>query len=161
MKASPHALLAGNTDEIQVVDGGLGASIKREEEEVFDEWLEVEANYTEWSSARLSASRRRVLISQWYGEAYDRVCKTFNYTKVFDKTGSSLTIDGSDDDLIKIQGLDTFTFNQADEHRCPKTGLLPAAGGETGTNNHSDSADSEDNSDEEFEIEAPAGSGTR
>ena len=77
-------LLPENTDEIQVVDHGLGASVKREAEQVQSEWLQNEDNWAEWTSGRLSASRRRVLSALWYGEAYDIVCRKFKFCKVFD-----------------------------------------------------------------------------
>ena len=40
--------------------------------------------------------------------------------------GHFLTVDGSEDHLIKLQGLDTFTFCDADAEWDPKSGALPA-----------------------------------
>lgn len=59
--ATVHNLLPGCTDEIQVFDDGFGALIKHHAQEVSDEWLMVDANWKEWTSTSLSASRRRVL----------------------------------------------------------------------------------------------------
>jgi hypothetical protein len=157
VKGNAHSLLAGNTDGIQVVDGGVGASIKREEEEVFDEWCETPTNWAEWSSGRMSASRKRVLFTMWYGEAWDRVCKVFNFCKVFDKTGANLTADGSEDDKIKIEGLDSFSFTKQDALRCHKTGLMSEDLGATA--GEGDDSDSEDNSEEEFDLEQPTADG--
>ena len=136
-KADVWNLLSGNTDEIQVVDHGFGASLKREAEEVQTEWLKQPENYKEWIGGRMSASRRRVMSTIWYGEAYARVCKKFNFCKVFDKLGSNLTLDGSRDNLIKLEGLETFSFNAEDINRDPKTGLFPAVEAE-------DAAEAED-----------------
>ena len=119
-------LLPGNTDEIQVVDAGFGASVKREALEVQSEWLDVDANFADWTAGRLSSSRRRVLCTLWYGEAYDRVCKKFDFCKVFDKLGSALSDDGSRDHLIKLEGLDKFSFDMNDLNRDSKTGLFDA-----------------------------------
>ena len=120
--ATVHNLLAGCTDDIQVVDAGFGALIKRHKEEVESEWLEDDGNWQRWSGGRLSASERRVLMTLWYGEAYERACHSYDFEKVFTKVGSNLTADGSRDDLIKLQGLDVFTFSDKDAERDAKTG---------------------------------------
>ena len=91
-------LLAGNTDEIQVVDAGFGRLVKRETEEVVDEWLKVEENFAEWSDGRMSASRKRVLFTHWYATGYERACAQFDFVKVFGHTGSNLSVDASIDD---------------------------------------------------------------
>jgi hypothetical protein len=146
-------LLPGNTDEIQVVDHGLGASVKREAEQVQSEWLQNEDNWAEWTSGRLSASRRRVLSTLWYGEAYDIVCRKFKFCKVFDKLGSALTLDGSRDNLIKLEGLEQFSFDMNDANRDSKTGLFPQPQ-LVSNDNHDDS----DEADELEELEANSGS---
>ena len=120
--ATVHALLAGNTDEIQVVDAGFGACIKRHKEQVESEWLEIDENWARWSGGRLTAGERRVLMTQWYGEAYERACNTFDFCKVFDNVGSNLTADGSRDHLIHLQGLKDFTFSMEDAKRDVATG---------------------------------------
>merc|ERR1711871_1585444 len=98
----------------------------------------------------MSASRKRVLLSLWYGEAWDRVCKVFKFCKVFSKTGCNLSADGSQDSEIQIQGLDKFTFDLADARRHHKTGELVGA---TSEGEHDDSS-SDDNSEEELCKEA-------
>ena len=115
-------MLAGCTDEIQVVDAGFGALIKRHTEEVQMEWLHIDDNWAEWTGANLSASRKRVLMTHWYGEGYARACQSFDFPKVFDQCGSNLTADGSGDKDIKLQGLDKFSFELADAQRDPLTG---------------------------------------
>ena len=75
-------LLAGCTDELQVVDAGVGACTKRHADDVMQEWFQDDANWAEWTGANLSARRKRILITHWYAEAYDRMCKSFNFTKV-------------------------------------------------------------------------------
>ena len=82
VKGYSHALLAGNTDGLQPVDGGVGALLKHEQEEVFDEWLENDDNWNEWSGARIPASRKRGLLTQFYGVAWERVCRSFPFPKV-------------------------------------------------------------------------------
>ena len=60
--AHVHLLLPGCTDEIQVVDAGFGALIKHHAQHVSDEWLMDDANWAEWVSTRMSASRRRIFV---------------------------------------------------------------------------------------------------
>lgn len=82
VKGYSHALLAGNTDGLQPVDGGVGALLKAEQEEVFDEWLENADNWKEWTSTRMKASRKRAVLTQLYGVAWERVCRAFPFPKV-------------------------------------------------------------------------------
>ena len=123
--ATVHALVAGCTDEIQVVDAGFGALIKFYAQEVSDEWLAIDENWEEWCSTRLSASRRRVLLTQWYGEGYVRACAKYDFQKNFQHCGSALTADGSEDDEIKLQGLSEFSFSLDDAKRDAVTGEFP------------------------------------
>jgi hypothetical protein len=62
--------------------------------------------------------------------------------------GCMLTADGSDDDQLRIQGLEEvqFSFELSDRHRNAKTGEMQEAAS-------TDSDDSEDNSDEDMEQE--------
>ena len=118
-------LLAQCTDEIQVVDAGFGALVKRFTEDVQMEWLQDEVNWAEWTGPNLSASRRRVLLTLWYGEGYERACNSYDFEKVFDRCGSNLTANGSGDSLIKLQGLEEFSFDLEDAKRDAMTGEMP------------------------------------
>ena len=118
------SLLAGNTDEIQVVDAGFGKLVKSETEEVVTVWLQDEVNFAEWQGGRISASRKRVLLVDWYAQGYERACARFNFSEVFDRAGSNLSADGCTDNLIQLQGLDKFEFNDSDAKRDPKTGEM-------------------------------------
>ena len=122
-------LLAGCTDEIQVVDAGFGALTKRtrKTEEVQQEWLQDDGHWEEWTGKNLSASRRRVLCTHCYGEGYKRACESYDFPAVFDRTRSNLTADGSNDNKIKLQGLDEFKFTLEDAQRDAITGEMPQA----------------------------------
>ena len=113
---------AGNTDEIQVVDAGVGALLKRFSEGIQTEWLDDEANWKEWQEKSLPAGRKRILLTHWYGEAWEKVCERFDFQGVFTKCGSALTADGTGDELIKLQKLAEFSFDVGDAERDPKTG---------------------------------------
>lgn len=126
--AAVHCYVAGQTDEISGIDAGFGALVKTEFQEVLDEWIsdpERPQNWEEWSSARIPASRKRVLMTHWYADAYDRACAKFDFVRVFTSVGHHLTVDGSHDEMIKLQGCSSFTFTDADAGRDPKTGAMP------------------------------------
>ena len=141
---------AGNTDEIQVVDAGVGALLKRKAEGIQTDWMAEDKNWEEWTGSTLSASRKRILLTHWYGEAWEQVCDSFNFALVFDKCGSSLTADGSEDHLIKLQKLDEFSFELKDAERDPKTGEFPGTTGNTTGEQAADQAEDDDD-DEQLE----------
>ncbi|CAB1100758.1 unnamed protein product [Ectocarpus sp. CCAP 1310/34] len=77
------------TDEVQPVDAGAGRFIKVEAGRQMDMWLEQSDNLERWESAALTASDRRC--------------------------GMAMTVDGSGDDRITLEGLDkpsTFANDQ-------------------------------------------------
>ena len=107
-----------------MVDAGFGALVKRHAEEVQQEWFDEEDNWAEWTGTNLSASRKRVLCTLWYGQAYDRACRNYNFIATFDRTGSNMTCDGSLDHKIKLSGLEDFSFTVDDAKRDAATGLF-------------------------------------
>ena len=68
-----------------------------------DAWLDLANNLERWDSAALSASDRRILMTRWVGEAWERFCSPA-YDRLrwraFEKTGLLVTADGTDDDKI-------------------------------------------------------------
>lgn len=76
--------------------------MKRETEEVVDEWLKDTRNFSEWSGGRMAASRKRVLFTDWYAAGHERACACFDFVKVFGHTGFNLSADGSTDHEVCI-----------------------------------------------------------
>ena len=77
-----HNLLPGNTDEIQVVDAGFGHLIKHYANEAASEWLDDDENWDKWTSNNdLTASERRVRMTEWYGKGYEEACKNYDFKK--------------------------------------------------------------------------------
>ena len=76
-------------------------------------------------AGRVPAGRKRIMCTQWYAKAYEIACKKFDFCKAFDRTGSNLSADGSLDSDIKLQGLDSFAFSEADADRDVHTGAMP------------------------------------
>ena len=77
------------------------------------------------------------------------MCETFDFERAATRLGMNMTIDGSGDDKIRLQGVENYTFCDAD-------------GGATGeVSSDADSSDSGDSSDadEQFEgaVEGAAG----
>ena len=103
----------GATDIWQPVDSGYGYLVKKLIAKAQDEWLELEDNVDKWMghSKNLSASDRRILITQWVGEAYEKINSPdydhFRW-RCFQKTGCLITANGSEDKEISPEGLENY-----------------------------------------------------
>ncbi|CAB1103677.1 unnamed protein product [Ectocarpus sp. CCAP 1310/34] len=87
------------TDEVQPVDAGAGRFLKVEVGRQMDIWVEQSDNLERWETASLTASDRRVLITQWMGAAMARLNSQQAYRhRLFEKCGMAMTVDGSGDD---------------------------------------------------------------
>ena len=70
--------------------------------------MEAWKHLTQYSE--FTASERRVLLSKWIGEAWEKVCtKPEIITRGFRKCGISIAVDGSEDEVININGVDDYT----------------------------------------------------
>ena len=76
----------------------------------FDDWMDKEDNLQKWEDGKITASEKRILITKWVGETWEIIFKSGKYDpdKFFEHTGCLLTLDGSEDHLIKIQGLPDY-----------------------------------------------------
>lgn len=117
-------LPTGVTDELQLIDDGIGIAVKREMGNRFDVWA-MEGNHLErWTAdgksdepnaaQPMEAWEKRVLITRLAAEAWEHVCATFNFEKAATRLGMRMTSDGSDDACIMLQGLETYSFTDAD-----------------------------------------------
>ena len=79
----------GATDIWQPCDAGYGYVMKKLIAKAQNEWLESEQNFDLWSG-KLSASDRRILITQWVGRAAEKLLSSeyddFRFG-CFEKTG--------------------------------------------------------------------------
>ncbi|CAB1121435.1 unnamed protein product [Ectocarpus sp. CCAP 1310/34] len=105
------------TDEVQPVDAGAGRFLKVEVGNEMDKWLDQSDNIERWETASLTASDRRVLITQWTGAAVAKLNSNQGYRhRLFEKCGMAMTVDGSGDDRITLEGLDQpYTFPNDDD----------------------------------------------
>ena len=99
---------------MQPIDAGYGYVFKKLIARCQNEWLENENNIDLWlgiDDRKLTAADRRILITQWAGEAAD-ILKGSDYDhfrwRCFEKTGMLLTADGSSDDKVAPEGLKNF-----------------------------------------------------
>jgi DDE superfamily endonuclease len=101
-------LPANCTEFLQPVDAGLGRSLKARIARELEKWLQLEENLDLWENGQLSASDKRILITKWVGNAWESLFSEGSYdTSIyFEKTGCLLTLDGSEDAKIRIQGLE-------------------------------------------------------
>lgn len=97
---------------MQVIDAGIGRAMKVAVGKEQDEWLEDAANLAQWENGTLTASERRILISNWVGKAWEKLCneKADFIRRAFVKTGSGLTLSGEDDDKICPEGTVGYKF---------------------------------------------------
>ena len=99
-----HKLPPNETDQVQPIDRGLGRQVKIYLGQEMDEWLDCDDNLTRWEDNSLTASDRRILLANWYTRAVKKSLASDAKRKYFEHAGALLTADGSDDDLIKLEG---------------------------------------------------------
>ena len=107
----------GATDIWQPVDAGYGFLMKKLTAQAQNRWLEEDdietgiPNIDRWNEKKLSCSERRILITEWVGNAVDALNHS-NYDnfrwRCFEKTGILITADGSEDEKIQPEGLTDY-----------------------------------------------------
>ena len=109
-----HLLKSDCTDEIQVIDAGIGKKTKNLIGQQCEEWLEGDGNLERWVAGGITASERRTLLTKWLAKAWEEVCSTTDFEKLGHRTGCLMTADDSEDHEVKPQGLQEYTFSDAD-----------------------------------------------
>ena len=100
-------------DIAQLVDAGYAQILKVLTCQAQEKWLENDDNADKWFNPELgfTAKERRILITQWVGDAYNELLgpKYDNLRKrCFEKTCCNMTADGSEDKLITQEGLGNY-----------------------------------------------------
>ena len=140
------------TDEVQPVDAGSGKLFKVYVGKALDAWLLNGDNVEKWESNKLTASDRRILITQWTGEAAKQIDRDIRYRRrLFEKTGLAMTADGSDDNLINLQGVEqgTYSFMDVDASPEPLEDVLPISPAPADEENPPGSNDEDESETEE------------
>jgi hypothetical protein len=111
-----HLLPTGMTDELQLIDDGVGYALKNEMGHLLDAWLIVPGNLELWSAEgkEFPMWRKRVLITNLAAQAWDNITSRFNFEAAATRLGMRMTSDGSADNFIRIQGVASYTFTDAD-----------------------------------------------
>ena len=121
---------------IQPIDAGYGQVFKTKIRQVIEDWLMVDENLDLWlghsDDEKLTASKRRILISHFVGEAYEQMQHP-NYHgflwNCFERTGCLITADGSGDSKIKPEGLPDYEvippLDGFGSEQAPELDILP------------------------------------
>lgn len=82
-----------------------------------DMWLDQLDNPERWESKSLTASDRRVLLTQWMGAAMEVLNSRQEYRfRIFEKCRMAMTLDGSGDEKITLEGLEKpYTFSDDED----------------------------------------------
>ena len=99
-----HKAPKNETDQAQPVDRGLGRHVKIYMGQSMDEWMDDDNNLAKWEDNALSASDRRILLGSWYYKSVNRALEGEAKFKYFQHAGALMTADGTDDELIKLEG---------------------------------------------------------
>ena len=118
-KSARHLLPTSSTGELMHIDDGIGARMKVLMGEETDAWLEQPGNLERWTTGPkqggLKAWEKRVLLTQFAGRAWEKLCATYDFEASARRLGLLMTIDGTRDDEIQIQGLtEKYIFTDAD-----------------------------------------------
>lgn len=92
---SVHILEPGCTDLIQLVDCGVGRAWKQKVSEVVDNWMLASPDRISLWVDGFSASEKRILMTKWAAEAWELVCRTFDFEAASRRCGLLQTLDAS------------------------------------------------------------------
>jgi len=102
-----------------------------------DSWLEKDDNLNK-GTEDFPMWDKGVLITKIAGDSWKHVCETFNFKALATcHIGHLMTADGMDDDKIKLQGIDNYTFTDAD-------------GGKEGDASEDDEEDADEDDDDVY-----------
>ncbi len=95
------------TEAVQAIDAGYGRSMRCAVGRLLNSWLMEEKNMEMWETEKgMTAAQRRILVSNLVSAANKEILKNDELRiGCFERTGMLLTLDGSDDDKIRPQGL--------------------------------------------------------
>eukprot|EP00794_Sanderia_malayensis_P014570 gene14571-16073_t len=73
-----YLLPPNHTDKVQPIDAGFGKTLKAKIGESMERWLEKEDHIDKWHG-KISAKERRVLMTEWVGEAWEEGLDKYNF----------------------------------------------------------------------------------
>ena len=104
----------GCTSLVQPVDVSFNKPFKSAVEQLANQHMQE--NLDTYFKGDISASARRILFTQWVGQAWEEVSADKEMIiRRFKKCGIALAIDGSEDEEINIQGIDGYNVEDDDD----------------------------------------------
>ena len=83
------------------------------------EWLataHIQENLDAYVKGQLNASARRVLITKWVGQTWEEVSANRDMIiRSFQKTSVAVAVDGSEEYLIYIEGLEEYRVDDSED----------------------------------------------
>jgi hypothetical protein len=103
LKVTLSLIPGGCTAYVQVLDVLINKLIKGYIEEYEDLW--IEENFEVWQSGKWSVGDRRILLTHWVAQAFERVHLEHKDAIIacFKSVGLSLAVDGTEDHLLKVR----------------------------------------------------------
>jgi hypothetical protein len=89
-----YTLPTGHTDDFQPVDRGFGQTVKRYVGDALEDWLLSDDNLHQWEDGVIDTSQRRILLSHWVGDAFERAIKGDTKRTYFEQTGLAMDLNG-------------------------------------------------------------------
>ena len=100
-----YYFVSGCTDIQQPIDQGVGAIVKKYMGEELDAWLMSPENLERWvKPGGMSAGDRRILMTKWVAQAWGRMCCTFDFQRLFEKTGCLMSANGCNVNFVGCPG---------------------------------------------------------
>ena len=149
-----HLEPAESTDEIAVIDAGVGRMCKNHMHRAYDEWFEEEDNNDRIVNEQVLVSEKSILLTKWFGNAWDHVRARMDFDRFALKTGSGLAEDLSNQKDIKLQGLEEeYTFSLDDGGDVPSESDSEEEDEEEEDEEDDDDANEEEGGDDENEVD--------
>ncbi|KAL1498473.1 hypothetical protein AB1Y20_013798 [Prymnesium parvum] len=134
--------------QLQLIDDGVGYALKNEMGKRLDDWLALPGHLEMWTAEgnAFPMWKKRVLVTELAACAWENICSRFDFERAATRLGMRMTVDGSGDSLIRIQGLENYSFSDAD-------------GGDAGaeSEDEGDILEEEEASEQDVEEDADAG----
>ncbi|KAK3285298.1 hypothetical protein CYMTET_7088 [Cymbomonas tetramitiformis] len=106
------------TDLLQPVDRHFAQYLKTLIAAALEQWLEDDNNLAKWESGQFTASERRILLTHWCGQAWEKVSKMHDFAeKSFKGSGCLLTVDMSELKAVAPQNVPGYSKLLAAELR--------------------------------------------
>ena len=103
----------GATSRVQLLDVVVNKPFKNYVRELFEK--HIAENLESYVERTLSVAKRRILTTKWVADAWENVQKPLDMTKhYFLKCGLSNKLDGTENDQIKIRGIEDYTMPSAE-----------------------------------------------